>query len=132
MEEWKEIPSLPEYVASSFGRVMRVPYQTGMPYGGFRTYGGQPTLGVWCAKQKRFFFNFRKKNYKVARLVCEAFHGPAKPKEVCIHIDEDSRNNRPENLKWGTQKENLNCPKFLEYAKRMCPIKMGRKKSNGP
>jgi len=45
---------------------------------------------------------------KVHQLVCEAFHGP-KPfeKAVVIHIDEDAHNNRPENLMWGTQKENL-------------------------
>lgn len=32
-----------------------------------------------------------------------------------MHKDENSRNNKPENLKWATQKENLNCPKFKEY-----------------
>lgn len=55
---------------------------------------------------------------KVHRLVCEAFHGPApKGMEIVIHIDEDATNNKADNLKWGTQKENLNMPKFIEYCK---------------
>lgn len=53
---------------------------------------------------------------KVHQLVCEAFHGP-KPFDgaVVIHLDENALNNRPENLKWGTQKENLNMPKHRHY-----------------
>jgi hypothetical protein len=55
---------------------------------------------------------------KVHRLVCEAFHGPQpQDKPVVIHIDEDATNNRQENLRWGTQKENLNSPKFIAYCK---------------
>ena len=55
---------------------------------------------------------------KVHQLVCDAFHGP-KPFDgaVVIHINEDGLDNRAENLKWGTQKENLNMPKFLEYCR---------------
>jgi len=34
-----------------------------------------------------------------------------------IHINENALDNRPENLKWGTQKENLNMPSFIEYCK---------------
>lgn len=57
-------------------------------------------------------------NMKIHRLVCEAFHGPAPfERAVVIHIDENALNNRSENLRWGTQKENLNMPKFVEYCK---------------
>lgn len=57
-------------------------------------------------------------NLKVHRVICEAFHGPAPfDRAVVIHLDEDGLNNKPENLKWGTQKENLNMPKFIEYCK---------------
>lgn len=69
------------------------------------------------------------------QLVCEAFHGP-KPfdKAVVIHLDEDGLNNRAENLKWGTQKENLNAPGFIEYCRGRVgedspTIKHQRKKS---
>lgn len=55
---------------------------------------------------------------KVHRLVCEAFHGPAPFKRaVVLHLDENAINNKPENLRWGTQKENLNMPKFISYCK---------------
>lgn len=56
------------------------------------------------------------KTFKVARLVCEAFHGPP-PFELAVvmHRDDDPANNRPDNLKWATQKENLNAPQFLAY-----------------
>jgi hypothetical protein len=55
---------------------------------------------------------------KVHRLVCEAFHGPPPfEKAVVIHIDENALNNRPENLRWGTQKENMNMPGFVAYCK---------------
>jgi len=57
-------------------------------------------------------------NMKVHRLVCEAFHGPAPFRNaVVIHLDEVGVNNRPENLKWGTQKENLNMPGFKAYCR---------------
>ncbi len=55
---------------------------------------------------------------KVHRLVCLAFHGPKPfPEAVVIHIDEDAHNNRADNLRWGTQKENLNMPKIKAWHK---------------
>lgn len=117
-EIWKPVPSLPEYMASSMGRIMRIPFEGQMPYGGWRLYGGKPSIGTWIEEGKRFCTNYRGRNYKIARLVCEAFHGCApEGMPVCMHLDENSRNNRPENLAWGTQKENLNAPGFLEYCR---------------
>lgn len=53
------------------------------------------------------------------QLVCEAFHGPKPfPRAVVIHADENALNNAPENLRWGTQKENLNAPGFKEYCRQ--------------
>ncbi|CAK0755422.1 hypothetical protein CCP3SC15_2070001 [Gammaproteobacteria bacterium] len=68
-------------------------------------------------------------------MVCEAFHGAAPPgKTVCMHIDEDARNNRPENLTWGSQKMNLNAPGFISYCKSRTgqnnPYVKGRHKEN--
>ena len=117
MEIWKSVPSLPAYEASSYGRVRVVPYEGAMPHGGTRWYGGKETFGTWRPDQNRFAILFRGKNYKVARMVCEAFHGPSPSGAVCMHLDENSRNNRPENLSWGTQKENLNAPGFVEHCR---------------
>lgn len=89
-----------------------------------RHYAGAPWLGALDGE--RYTVYFRGKNYKVARLVCEAFKGPAPPdRRVCMHLDENSRNNKPENLAWGTQKENLNAPGFLSYCR-------GRTGENNP
>lgn len=117
-ELWRAIPSLPGYLASSAGLIMRLPTYGAMPNGGVRNYGGQAWQGVWSPTDNRFIVVVQGHTYKVARLVCEAFHGPAPAdKPICMHLDEDSRNNRPENLAWGTQKENLNAPGFLAHCR---------------
>lgn len=47
-------------------------------------------------------------NLRVSRLVCSAFHGVAPFEEAVVdHIDGDKHNNRPDNLEWVTQAENL-------------------------
>lgn len=40
-------------------------------------------------------------------LICRAFYGPPAPGQVVIHIDNDRLNLRAENLRWGTQQENM-------------------------
>lgn len=116
-EVWRPIPSLPEYLASSEGRVMRVPYRSAMPHGSDRVYGGEPTRGVLT--EGRYGLNFRGKNYRVHRLVCEAFAGPAPfPRAEAMHLNETSTDNRSENLAWGTHKENMAAPGFRAYCKR--------------
>ena len=42
----------------------------------------------------------------VHRLVLEAFVGPCPPNMVACHNDGDTRNNKLDNLRWGTQQEN--------------------------
>lgn len=117
-EIWKTVSFLPEYEASSLGRVRRVPFVGVMPHGGLRSYGGEETFGTWRPDNRRYAILFRGKNYKVARMVCDAFHGPPPdPEAVCMHIDEDSKNNKPENLAWGTQRENLNAPGFVQHCR---------------
>lgn len=120
-ELWRIVPSVPGLLASSHGRLMVAPYLGTMPAGGKRQYGGEPTTGQWDGK--RFIYIANGKTLKVARLVCEAFNGQQPDdKPVCMHLDEDARNNRPENLAWGTQKENMNAPGFIAYCKaRMHP-----------
>lgn len=43
----------------------------------------------------------------IHRLICMAFHGmPPTPQHQTRHLDGNRKNNRPENLAWGTQAEN--------------------------
>jgi hypothetical protein len=115
-EVWKPIPSLPDYIASFMGRIMRIPYSAPIQNGGVRTYGGEPTFGVLT--DGRYSINYKGKNYRISRLVCEAFSGIPFDGAVCMHLNECSTDNRAENLAWGTQKENLAAPGFIAYCKR--------------
>lgn len=124
-EEWREVPSVQGMRASSLGRVWLAPHQKAMPHGGLRWYNTSPTFGyeekgatgrIGVEKRRILRVGTLKKTFKIAQLVCEAFHGPKPfPKAVAIHIDENPANNTPQNLRWGTQKENLNMPKFVEW-----------------
>lgn len=123
METWKPVPSRPGLLASSEGRILLPPRYAPINNGGFRVYLPKPTLGVVARASKsashEYYNIYNAKvggNIKVHQAVCEAFHGP-KPfaRAVVIHKDENALNNKPENLKWGTQKENLNAPGFKAY-----------------
>ena len=125
IEEWRSVPSLPEYEASSAGRIRRIPWEGVMPNGGVRIYGGHPWFGTWERVQRRYIMMYRGRTHRVARLICEAFHGPAPLEDLdTMHLDENSHNNRPDNLAWGTRKENLNFPKVKAYHRRVCRAKM--------
>lgn len=123
-EVWKPVPSKPGVMVSSLGRVKLPEREAEMPYGGIRVYKTKPTFGTKTRSSKtarHVYLGISSRvlgNMKVHRLVCEAFHGP-KPFEgaVVIHIDEDALNNRPENLKWGSMRENMNGENFLAYCK---------------
>lgn len=123
-EIWKSVPSQPEMMASNIGRVRLIERTYNLPNGGQRKTNPAPSFGRKSKSNKnaRHYFmmysNRRLGNMKVHRLVCEAFHGPAPfDGAVVIHLDEDATNNHASNLKWGTQKENLNMPNFIEYCK---------------
>lgn len=47
----------------------------------------------------------REKIY-IHRAIAEAFHGPCPDGMECRHLNGDSSDNRPSNLKWGTRREN--------------------------
>lgn len=134
-EIWHDVPSLPGVPASSEGRLMLIPYRGPMPRGGERAYGGTPTFGVWNKADGRFIITIGDRSYKVARLVAEAFHGLSPfAGAVVMHLDENAANNRASNLRWGTQKENLNAPGFLDYCHSRTgensPIVKARRKGN--
>jgi hypothetical protein len=133
-EIWRDVPSVPGILVSSEGRIMYTPHRETMPKGGTRAYGGTPTFGVWRKDCGRFIISIRQsKTYEIRRLVAEGFHGsPPFEGAVAMHIDENAANNRASNIKWGTQKENLNAEGFLAYCRNRTgensPSVKGRKK----
>jgi len=123
-EIWLPVPSKPGLIASSWGRIKTPDSEARMPHGGMRKYCPKPTYGVKCKSSKTArheYFGLYNKSYgniKVHRAVCEAFHGsPPEGKPYVLHLDENALNNKPENLQWGSQKENLNAKGFIEYCK---------------
>lgn len=112
-EVWKPVPSIPGVEASSHGRLRKLPYVATMPHGGSRVFRSQPRFGCFVKSSKNarhIYFNIVYRGMspiKVHRAVCEAFHGQPEPGQVVIHENENALDNRPQNLRWGTQKENL-------------------------
>ena len=127
----KPIAAVPNALARSDGKIKWPDSFAVMPHGGTRQYKtkwilGTETKSAKTARHKYYGVFYRGKNYKIHRLICEAFHGPPPDgKNVVLHLDENALNNRPENLSWGTQKENLNAKGFIEYCK-------GRTGENSP
>lgn len=115
------IPAISGALAREDGMIKMPNCTAVMPNGGVRTYEtkwvrGTKTRSSSTARHEYFGIVYRGKNYKVHRLVCEAFHGPAPDdKQLVMHGDEDALNNRPNNLQWGSQRENLNAPGFILY-----------------
>lgn len=130
-EIWLPVPSKPGLRASSWGRIWLPEREAQMPYGGTRRYVTKPVWGVIRRSHPKAKHAYRgvytqhMGNIRVHQAVCEAFHGP-RP-DCCtdvLHIDENALNNRPENLRWGTRKENMNAPGHLAYCARVCADKM--------
>lgn len=123
-EIWKPVFSRPGIMASNLGRI-KLPDRIGqMPNGGTRKYNPKPTYGITTKANKtarhlyKGIYTWHYGNMKIHRLVCEAFHGlPPNKKSVVIHKDDNALNNRADNLRWGTQKENLNMPGFIAYCR---------------
>jgi len=111
VEVWKPIPGYEGlYEASSEGRIRSVVRWMTNSYGRFRPYGGKVLRLVTRATGHQLVALSAGnvvKTHSVHRLVCYAFHGfPSSEKPIVLHFDGDATNNRPENLRWGTNVEN--------------------------
>jgi hypothetical protein len=95
--EFRDIPGIPLYVASSDGRIYRKGSATPLT--------GKSVNGYRVVKLS---FGPLRKYHSVNRLVCLAFHGePPHDGMQAAHLDSIRDNNRPSNLKWKTRKENV-------------------------
>lgn len=138
-EEWRDTPLYPGVQASTHGRIRVLPRPGIMPHGGKRTYETKPTFGCITSAAKgarHVYFGRQIKaigNVKVHRAVCSAFHGPPPfPKAVVIHENENGLDNRPSNVRWGTQKENLNMPRFKQYNERAKKVLVRKGSKDAP
>lgn len=98
-EEWRRSITWPWMWASSEGRVASTRAQNTRPAQIITPYI-HPNGYAYCRTGKIV--------RALARLVCDAHHGPAPFHDaVTRHLDGNPRNDRPENLAWGTQKDNV-------------------------
>src|SRR5581483_4863341 len=90
-EVWKEIPDLPGYLASSMGRIRRK---------------GRPIRKPVINRKGYVVLGVTGKQFRAHRLICRTFHGPAPEGCEVGHLNGNRTDNRAENLKWVTPKEN--------------------------
>jgi len=101
-EQWRQIPSEPNYEASTLGRIRR-------------GVAGPNTRVGRCLKpqEDRGYFFVCTSHAGVVRrrpvhiLVAEAFNGPRPAGLVARHLDGNSANNKPSNIDYATQRENI-------------------------
>lgn len=101
-EQWVKIEDFPNYAVSDHGRVRRIVPDRGRPCGIIA--GGVDKDGYRHVGLRRDGVRYCR---RVHRLVCTAFHGPPpSPHHLAAHNDGSRVNNRPDNLRWATTKEN--------------------------
>lgn len=107
-EVWKIIERFPTYEVSNHGRVRRAcdsllgNYKKGRLLSPRYIAGYPAVLFLVGDPAERVF-----KNFTIANLVCEAFHGPKpSPKHCVAHWDGNKKNSHYKNLRWATYAEN--------------------------
>ena len=113
-EEWKAIPGYEGYYeASTYGNIRSVDRILNCPWGKIypakgkykkQSYGKDKYLFVCLSKENKH------KSLPVHRLIAKTFIPNPNNKPQIDHIDGDKTNNRVDNLRWCTAKENNNNP----------------------
>lgn len=105
-EEWRPIPGLHGYEASSCGRIRSIPRVVVDTLGRPQRKPGR-VLALVRMKRGYLKFGTNRRGHLVSRAVLMAFVGPPQSgfHEAC-HCNGDRADNRPENLRWDTSKGN--------------------------
>lgn len=125
-EEWRPVEGWP-YEVSSLGRVRRAVNETAPPSQAIP--GRIKTAEVHRDGRRRITLSHRSVNrhFFVARLVCEAWHGPPPtPSHQAAHTNGDPSDDRPENLRWATCREN--CADTIKHGRTLRGAKNARAK----
>lgn len=102
MSEWRLIPFMPVYEVSNEGIVRRVIGRTNTFPG--RVLKPHKSNGYW---RVTLYMNGTHQKHNINRLVLIAFRGPPPtPEHESAHGDGDRSNDRLDNLRWATKKEN--------------------------
>lgn len=95
---WKSVPGYSGYEASSAGEIRNKKTE-------------HVTLGGVSGSYRRVsVYKDDSETPELAYshdLVCRAFHGTPSKGQVVLHKDDNKLNCRPNNLKWGTQSDNI-------------------------
>lgn len=94
--EFRNIPGFPRYLAGNDGTIWSEKRKLLLRTRFHRRY---PTLTIRREDGRWITVN-------VHVLVALAFHGPKPEGYECRHLNGDRNDNRPENLSWGTHKQN--------------------------
>lgn len=96
--QWKPIPTYPNYEVSNLGEVRRI--------GSTKPLALSTKKGKHPYQRAHLSQNGKTRYILVHRLVLETFVGPCPDGMQAMHLDDNPRNNRLDNLRWGTPKEN--------------------------
>jgi len=110
-ELWSPIPFFPYYQASNKGNIRSLTRWSPHPRDNCYVLKRGNLLTPRQNTTGRLQVTLHRDGEKITRsvhsLVCEAFHGPRpKDRRFACHINGDHLDNRPENLYWGTPKQN--------------------------
>ena len=98
MTRLKQIQGYDHYLVSDDGEVISLRFNKRKVLKPHQHPKGYLQVALWKDKKQKTFW--------VHKLVLESFDRPRAVGEVCLHLDDDPTNNRLDNLRWGTPKEN--------------------------
>lgn len=108
-ETWKPIPGIDGYEASSEGRIRSVDRYIERSDGRVHKLRGVVLKPAGNKRDEYLRVQVGRKHTMktVHRLVCLAFHGPPPGEDSCVrHLNDNKRDNRQENLRWGSYSDN--------------------------
>ena len=107
MEEWKVIKQAPQYLVSNEGRVKSLKRKRELILSNRKSADGYNRVSL--------SINGKPKDFRVCRLVAEAFIPNVENKPTVNHIDGDKNNDCIANLEWATMQEQV----YHAYSKRL-------------